>query len=88
MGLKIFHGIFPDISHIQSKCGHYLGKFHGILSVPHNIVMDMINVIISFGKMIVLYTTCNVMSPWAHNITKQLHDGVSPKKEVAIQRFE
>ena len=32
--------IFP---HIQFECRTYLGIFHGILSVPQNIVMDMNN---------------------------------------------
>ena len=28
----------------QTECGEYLGIFHGILSVPHNNVMDLNNV--------------------------------------------
>ena len=38
MEVIVFHKIFLDIPHIQSKCG--------ILSVPHNIVMDLNNVMI------------------------------------------
>jgi hypothetical protein len=37
---NIPHNIF----HIQTACGKYPGIFHGILSLPHNIVMDLINV--------------------------------------------
>ena len=44
MGLIVFHGIFPDISHIQFECGKYLGVFCGIVSIPHNIVMNLDNV--------------------------------------------
>ena len=36
--------VFPNILHIQSECGDYLGLLRGILSVPHNHIMDMENV--------------------------------------------
>ena len=40
MGLTIFHVVFLDILHIQIECEEYLGILCGILSVPHNNVMD------------------------------------------------
>ena len=40
MGLTIFHVVFLDIFHIQIECEEYLGILCGILSVPHNNVMD------------------------------------------------
>jgi hypothetical protein len=36
--------LFPCIFHIQPECAQYLGTFRRILSVPHNIVMDLNNV--------------------------------------------
>ena len=33
----------PRYSHIQTGCGKYFRIFHGVLSVPHNIVMDLNN---------------------------------------------
>ena len=36
--------VFPDTPQIQSECGEYLRILHGIISVPHNIVMDLNNV--------------------------------------------
>ena len=44
MRLTIFHKIFLDIFHIQIKYGDLLKIFHGILSVPENVVMDPNNV--------------------------------------------
>ena len=44
MGLTIFHGTFPYISHIQTECGKHPEILCGISSVAHNIVMDMNNV--------------------------------------------
>ena len=41
MGLTIFHITVADISTL-----YYLGIFHGILLVPHNIVMDMNNIML------------------------------------------
>ena len=38
--------IFPYISHVQTKCGKYLGISHEILLVSQNIVMDMNNAMI------------------------------------------
>ena len=34
------------LSHIQTKCGKYMRIFHEILSVPHNIVMNMNSVML------------------------------------------
>ena len=44
MGVTIFHGIFPYIFHIRSECENYKGIFHGIMSIPQNIIMDLNNV--------------------------------------------
>ena len=44
MGLTIVNVVFPDIPHIQIKCGEYVGILRGILSIPHNNVMDLNNV--------------------------------------------
>ena len=38
------HEIFLDIAHIYIEYGKGLGIFHGILLVPHNIVMNLNNV--------------------------------------------
>ena len=46
MGVTVFHIIFPHISHIHSECGEYAEILCGILSLPHNIVMNMNNAII------------------------------------------
>ena len=46
MGLTVFHLVFMDISLIQFECGEYPRLFHGILSVPHSIVMNLNNVIV------------------------------------------
>ena len=45
MGLNVFHRISVDNSHIQTECGIYMGLFCGILTVPHNIIMDLNNVL-------------------------------------------
>ena len=42
---NMFHGIFLDIP--IAEHGNYLGIFHRILLVPHNIVMDMNNVMLT-----------------------------------------
>ena len=42
--LRVFHVVFLDICHIQTECGEYPGIPCGILSVPHNNVTDMNNV--------------------------------------------
>ena len=44
MGLTIFYRIFLDVSHIQS---------YGILSIPHNIVMDLNKCYALCGEMII-----------------------------------
>ena len=44
MTLTIFHKIFPNTFHIQSEFGKYQELLCGILSVTHNIVMDLNNV--------------------------------------------
>ena len=44
MGLTIFHGTFPDVSHIQIECGKHLGMLCEISPVPHSTVMDVNNV--------------------------------------------
>ena len=41
MGLTIFHVVILGFPHIHFECGEYLGILCGILSVPHNIVMDV-----------------------------------------------
>jgi hypothetical protein len=41
MGSEIFHAIFLYILHIQIECEEYIGRLRGILSVPHNNVMDL-----------------------------------------------
>ena len=38
-GLTIFHVVFPDIH--MFECGEYPGILHAILSIPHNIVMNL-----------------------------------------------
>ena len=53
MGLTIVHTIFPDIPHIQSsiECGEYPKILCEILSIPHNNVMDLNNIMyITFCK--------------------------------------
>ena len=42
----------PRYSHIQTVCGKYRGIFYGIMSVPHNIVMDLNNVICSLEDLL------------------------------------
>jgi hypothetical protein len=44
VGLKILHGIFSYTFHIQIECEKYMRMFHGIFSIPQNIVMDLNNV--------------------------------------------
>ena len=46
MGTTTIHKIYLNISHIQTKCGKYHGIFCGLLLVPHNIVMDLNNVML------------------------------------------
>ena len=41
---KLIQKLFPDIPHIQSECGEYPGILRETLSVPHDIVMDLYNV--------------------------------------------
>ena len=41
--LTVFHIIILDISHIQTECEKYPEIFYGILSLPHNIAMDLNN---------------------------------------------
>ena len=43
VGLKLFHRIFSNITHIRFKCGKHLGLFRGILSFPQNTIMDLNN---------------------------------------------
>ena len=43
MGLTIVHEIFHDSSHIQYEYGTHWRIFHGVLSIPQNIVMDLNN---------------------------------------------
>ena len=41
----MFHRIFINIFfHIWTEYGEYPGTFHGILSVPQNIILDVNNV--------------------------------------------
>ena len=44
MGLIVFHEMFLNIFHIQTKCGKYMGTYYGNMSVPHNTAMDLNNV--------------------------------------------
>ena len=36
ISITLFHVIFPNVPHIQSKCGAYLGILCEIMSGPHN----------------------------------------------------
>lgn len=40
--------MFSDIPYIQSECGEYPSILCGILPVPHNIVMDLDNVMYAY----------------------------------------
>ena len=44
MGLTLFHVVFLDIFHIQTKCGEYSGILRGIMLVLHNERVYMNNV--------------------------------------------
>ena len=46
MTLIVFHKIFPNISHIQPECRKYLETFCEVLSMSHNTVMNLNNVMI------------------------------------------
>ena len=58
MGLTVISRIFSDIPHIKSKCGECKGIFMGILSMPHNTLMDLNNVMKYYTRMESLYPTC------------------------------
>jgi hypothetical protein len=71
MGLIVFHIIFPDNSDIQTICEKYLGVLCGILSVPQNIVMALI---------IIMLVHRNAM---AFKWMKQHHvDGIKLNREI------
>ena len=46
-GTDIMHVVVPDIRHILSKRGEYPGILRGILSLPHNTLMHLNNVMIA-----------------------------------------
>ena len=51
MGLIVFHGIFSNIFTFASnvgECEEYMEIYHGILSLPHNTIMDPNNVMKTF----------------------------------------
>lgn len=41
MRLRIFHGIFVNIFQIWTECEKYKEIVYGIMSLPHNTVMDL-----------------------------------------------
>ena len=49
------NNILKCIPHIQSECGEYPGIFCGILSVPHNIAVDMNNIMLPITSYILAW---------------------------------
>ena len=50
-----------DNPHVQFECGEYPGISCGILSIPHNIVMDLNNVMHIYVKICEPHYTCPYM---------------------------
>ena len=42
-----FYVEYSDIPHIQTECEEYPGVLRGLLPVPHNIVIDLNNVMLA-----------------------------------------
>ena len=79
MGLTILYKIFPDISHTEFECGWYLKIFYGIFSVPHNIVMDLNNVMYTIHHPLVnFYVHEKALSGGLYQI-EATYEGRSPR---------
>ena len=73
MGFIIFHIIFLDILHIQSEYEEYLEIFHGILSIPHNIVVNLNNIMNHFCDHIYIYILTPSIKGHFYNVNRNLH---------------
>ena len=52
VGHTIFYKKFSDVFHIQLKCEKYPNIFCGVLSIPHNTVMDVNNIMYYFSDLL------------------------------------